>query len=213
MITIREKLEDEIDWIIKELTKLKLIPHRNTFSESEREIYFKSIVPMIYAYLEGYVKKSFKIYVEFVNELNLKLRDFSPKLQVYILEKKYNFFITKIEDLQRKENLILNILATYDDENIKLVFDDKKVQNINCDRLNKLLIAMNFQKIDDQKLGDKLNKLLQYRNGIAHGENSYMVKENLIFEFIDTVTSTMDILSDMIVKGFEEKNYLNEDKA
>ena len=89
-------------------------------------------------------------------------------------------------------------------------FNDKAIQNINSDRLNKLLRELNFKEIEDRKIKDGLNKLLQYRNGIAHGENSYRVDENLLMEFIDTIIKTMDYVSDIICNGYDSKNYLKK---
>ena len=56
----------EIDWVIRETTRIKLLPHRYEFIEEEKDIYYKSMVPMIYAYLEGFVKNAIRIYMKFV---------------------------------------------------------------------------------------------------------------------------------------------------
>ena len=89
-------------------------------------------------------------------------------------------------------------------------FNDKAIQNINSDRLNKLLKELNFNVIEDRRIKDELNKLLKYRNGIAHGENSYRVEEDILMEFIDTIIRTMDYVSDIICNGFDSKNYLRK---
>lgn len=213
MITIKDKIDFEIEWVIKEITKLKLIPHRHSLSEEESVIYFKSIVPMLYAYLEGFIKKSFKIYIEFVNEKNLGYNEISNKLLVHKFEKKYNCFMEKIENIDKKVNLINNIIKDINNMDIKIFFNDKKIQNINCDRLNKLFNEMNFKSINNKKINDGLNKLLQYRNGIAHGENSYKVTEELVMEFIDIIVSTMDEVSDIIVEGYNQENYLKNEEV
>ena len=50
MITIKDEIDLEIDWVIRETTRIKLLPHRYEFIEEEKDIYYKSMVPMIYAY-------------------------------------------------------------------------------------------------------------------------------------------------------------------
>ena len=210
MITIRDKIDLEIEWVIKETTKLKLIPHKYSLSSDEKILYLKSIVPMIYAYLEGFIKRSLKMYLELVNEKNLTYNEISPKLLVYKIEKQYNCFLDRFEKIEKKVNLINNFLKDIQEAEVKLFFNESKVQNINCDRLNKILDEFDFENIKDKKINNGLNKLLQYRNGIAHGENSYKVSETLIVEFIDTIINTMDIISDIIVKGYNEKKYLKE---
>ena len=70
MITIKDEIDLEIDWVIRETTRIKLLPHRYEFIEEEKDIYYKSMVPMIYAYLEGFVKNAIRIYMKFVNQLD-----------------------------------------------------------------------------------------------------------------------------------------------
>lgn len=210
MITIKDEIDLEIDWVIRETTKIKLLPHRYEFIEEEKEIYYKSMVPMIYAYLEGFVKNAIRIYMKFINQLDLTFNDISIRLLVHKIEKKYNCFKENIKSIQHKEKLVEQLLQDIKNNDKTINFNDKAVQNINSDRLNKLLRELNFKEIEDIKIKDRLNKLLQYRNGIAHGENSYRVDENLLMEFIDTIIKTMDYVSDIICNGYNSRNYLKK---
>ena len=210
MITIKDEIDLEIDWVIRETTRIKLLPHRYEFIEEEKDIYYKSMVPMIYAYLEGFVKNAIRIYMKFVNQLDLTFNDISIRLLVHKIEKKYNCFKENIKSIQNKEKLVEQLLQDINNNDKTINFNDKAIQNINSDRLNKLLRELNFNEIEDRKIKDGLNKLLQYRNGIAHGENSYRVDENLLMEFIDTIIKTMDYVSDIICNGYDSKNYLKK---
>ena len=210
MITIKDEIDLEIDWVIRETTRIKLLPHRYEFIEEEKDIYYKSMVPMIYAYLEGFVKNAIRIYMKFVNQLDLTFNDISIRLLVHKIKKKYNCFKENIKSIQNKEKLVEQLLQDINNNDKTINFNDKAIQNINSDRLNKLLRELNFKEIEDRKIKDGLNKLLQYRNGIAHGENSYRVDENLLMEFIDTIIKTMDYVSDIICNGYDSKNYLKK---
>ena len=168
------------------------------------------MVPMIYAYLEGFVKNAIRIYMKFVNQLDLTFNDISIRLLVHKIEKKYNCFKENIKSIQNKEKFVEQLLQDINNNDKTINFNDKAIQNINSDRLNKLLRELNFKEIEDRKIKDGLNKLLQYRNGIAHGENSYRVDENLLMEFIDTIIKTMDYVSDIICNGYDSKNYLKK---
>ena len=210
MITIKDEIDLEIDWVIRETTRIKLLPHRYEFIEEEKDIYYKSMVPMIYAYLEGFVKNAIRIYMKFVNQLDLTFNDISIRLLVHKIEKKYNCFKENIKSIQNKEKLVEQLLQDINSNDKTINFNDKAIQNINSDRLNKLLRELNFKEIEDRKIKDGLNKLLQYRNGIAHGENSYRVDENLLMEFIETIIKTMDYISDIICSGYVSKNYLKK---
>ena len=210
MITIKDEIDFEIDWVIRETTKIKLLPHRYGFIEEEKDIYYKSMVPMIYAYLEGFVKNAIRIYIKFVNQLDLSFNQISIKLVVHKIEEKYNCFEENIKSIQSKEKLVEQLLQDINNNDKMINFNDKAIQNINSNRLNKLLKELNFKEIKDRKIKDGLNKLLQYRNGIEHGENSYRVDENLLMEFIETIIKTMDYISDIICSGYVSKNYLKK---
>ncbi len=210
MITIKDEIDLEIDWVIRETTKIKLLPHRYEFIEEEKDIYYKSMVPMIYAYLEGFVKNAIRIYMKFINQLDLNFNDISIRLLVHKIEEKYNCFKENIKSMQHKEKLVEQLLQDIKNNDKTINFNDKAIQNINSDRLNKLLRELNFNEIQDIKIKDGLNKLLQYRNGIAHGENSYRVDENLLMEFINTIIKTMDYVSDIICNGYNSRNYLKK---
>lgn len=210
MITLKDEIDLEIDWIIREITKIKLLPHKYEFEKEEKEIYYKSMVPMIYSYLEGFVKNAIKLYMKYVNQLELTLNDISIGLIVHKVEKQYNCFKQNIEIMQHKERLVSQIFQDILNDDSVINFNDKAIQNINADRLNKVLIELNFEKIEDKSIRDGLNKLLQYRNGIAHGENSFKVEEKNLMEFIDIVIKTIDSISDSICNGYNSKNYLRK---
>lgn len=210
MITIKDEIDQEIEWVIRETTKIKLLPHKYEFTDEEKEIYYKSMVPMIYAYLEGFIKNAIRIYMKFVNELNLNFDEISTRLLVHKFEKKYNCFKEKIEMIEHKERLVQKVFQDIVSNDKTINFNEKAIQNINCDRLNKLLLELNFKEISNKYINDGLNKLLQYRNGIAHGENCYKVSEELMMEFINVIIKTMDCISDIISEGYNRKNYLKE---
>ena len=210
MVTIKEEIDFEIDWVIRDTTKIKLLPHKYEFTEEEKAIYYKSMVPMIYAYLEGFVKNVIRIYMKFVNQLDLPFNDISIRLLTHKIEKKYNCFKENIKLIQSKEKIVEQLLQDINNNDKTIEFNDKAIQNINSDRLNKLLKELNFNVIEDRRIKDELNKLLKYRNGIAHGENSYRVEEDILMEFIDTIIRTMDYVSDIICNGFDSKNYLRK---
>ena len=152
MITIKDEIDLEIDWVIRETTRIKLLPHRYEFIEEEKDIYYKSMVPMIYAYLEGFVKNAIRIYMKFVNQLDLTFNDISIRLLVHKIEKKYNCFKENIKSIQNKEKLVEQLLQDINSNDKTINFNDKAIQNINSDRLNKLLRELNFKEIEDRKI-------------------------------------------------------------
>jgi len=79
--------------------------------------------------------------------------------------------------------------------------------NVNSDVLLDLLSRFNLGTIDE-KLGKKLDKLLIFRNTIAHGDNSIPVKEENIDEFTQLIQNLMVIVFDKIDNAVNNKTYL-----
>ena len=48
-MNLEEELENELQWRVEIFSYLKTIPKRRSFSVKEQEIYYNSIIPIIYS--------------------------------------------------------------------------------------------------------------------------------------------------------------------
>ena len=79
--------------------------------------------------------------------------------------------------------------------------------NVNSEVLGDLLKRFNLGNIDP-RLGKSLDKLLIFRNTIAHGDNSIPVIEENIDEFTQLIQKLMVIVFDKIDYAVTHKTYL-----
>ncbi len=79
--------------------------------------------------------------------------------------------------------------------------DYAELQNI-CNRY-----AVNSEQLEKYKVS--LNKFLNYRNRIAHGDNAISVEPEHIIEFSQTVVSLMSDISEILNVHVMEKKYLS----
>jgi len=188
MKTFIEEILADIDWRTAELATLKSIPIKYSFRPDHKEIHIKYTVPAIYAIWEGFVKNCFTIYSNHLNTLSIKRDEISTALLTHQLDSECDFnsprknFDSKLRLASTLDSIFQDII------NIKPSVPTES--NVNLKVLNKVLerfcipaIAETYEK--------GLNKLLRFRNTIAHGENSIIVNMTHVTEFISLVENLM----------------------
>jgi uncharacterized protein YutE (UPF0331/DUF86 family) len=188
MVTFIDEILADIDWRVSELSVLKSLPIRYSFRPEHKELQIKYTIPAIYAIWEGFIKNCFVIYSNHLNSLSISRSEIAIPLLTHQLDSECDFnnprqnFDTK----QRMVHTIDSLLA----EVITIKPNVPTESNVNYKVLNKILERFCIDKITPD-YEQKLNKLLLFRNKIAHGENSITVNMNHVTEFISTVENLM----------------------
>lgn len=207
-MTLKDNLMYEIDWRISELVLIKTNHLSSNLSVNRCNVIKKFSVVAIYAIFEGFIVQAFKTYVDAINKLELDWKLLHINILNYHLNKTYNIHRETRTKSEKQLNLIANLQCFFNSPKIELSKKIETESNINLKVLNKLFTNFNIENINDKKIENGLNKLLQYRNSIAHGENTLKVENDLIVELIDVVTYTMDLVADSLIDGFDNKSYL-----
>lgn len=188
MVTFVDEILADIDWRISELATLKSIPIRYGFSPEHKELQIKYSIPAIYAIWEGFVKNCFTIYSNHLNTLAISRSEIAIPLLTHQLDSECDFNNPRFhfDSKQRMVILIDKLLS----EVITIRPSVPTESNVNFKVLNKVLERFCIDKIPDS-YERKLDKLLRFRNMIAHGENSILVNMTHVTEFITTVENLM----------------------
>lgn len=188
MVTFIDEILADIDWRISELAMLKSIPIKYNFKSQHKEVQIKYSIPAIYSIWEGFVKNCFMVYSNHLNSLSIKREEIALQLLTHQLDSECDFNNPRqaFDSKQRMVSLIDSLLT----EIITIKPYVPTESNVNFKVLNKILTRFCIQNIDSS-YESRLNKLLLFRNKIAHGENSLFVDMSHIIEFIDTVESLM----------------------
>jgi hypothetical protein len=183
-----EEILADIDWRTSELATLKSIPIRYSFSPDHKELHIKYSVPAIYSIWEGFVKNCFTIYSNHLNSLSLSRTDISYALLTHQLDSECDFNNPRVH-FETKQKLVKTLDNLLQD-NIIIKPQIPTESNVNLKVLNKILERFCIPSlINDYEV--KLNKLLRFRNMIAHGENSLLVNMTHVTEFISLVENLM----------------------
>jgi hypothetical protein len=188
-------------WREGEFAKFKVNSH-----EVEGNLWFRMCVLMIYAHWEGYIVSSLKILIEHLNTLNLTPSDIQTKLLVLGLSDEYKSLSGKQSFLQRVEftNKFKNLLG-------KAIKFKKKVDtksNLRAEILEELCLIFDFDFGKFHDCTSIIDRLVNVRNSIAHGENSFVITADNVHSYIEKITNSMDIFLNEIDDFLGKKKYL-----
>lgn len=207
---------DEIRFFQNRLAEIK--------SEEDREKYRKALVLILYSHFEGFCKFAFLHYIKAVNEEKVKADEVNTSLAATALadlfdalrntNKKSDFFCRTLPDdthlhrFSRDREFLENINEVYE-KNIQIsekVVDTES--NLKPVILQKILFRLGFQHNKFDNLKDKISKLLNYRNKIAHGESKAGIPGKTYEELRENVYSIMNEVKRDIMDALINKEYL-----
>ncbi|MBO7577543.1 MAG: hypothetical protein J6T43_00950 [Prevotella sp.] len=206
-MTILEEIKSDIDWRMGELVSLKTIPHRYKMVTHHKSLLKTYLVPAIYAIWEGFVSNTMMAYIMEINKERIAAKSIRMDVLLYITEmdEKLNLSVPRTNRNQQ-EKFIRNIYTTFTNP----IIITPKIQtksNVNLGVINHLLTSFGLDALPNSYEGS-LNKLLNFRNKIAHGEKAITVKDNHITEFTQLINDLMVEIAIRIEDGLINKTYL-----
>lgn len=184
-----QEIVADIDWRTGELSSIKAIPIQYSFSREHKDIHLKYSVPAIYSIWEGFVRNCFDKYANHLNSLNLQRSDIALELLTLQLDSACKFgdsrknFESKMRLTEELNSLLQN--------RIEIKPNVPTESNVKFKVLNSILEKYCIQPLTNSNYEKGLNRLLMFRNKIAHGENSIIVTQQDINQFIDLIENLM----------------------
>ena len=208
MIRLEQELLQEIDWRTNELSIIRTIPLLFNFNDKQKEILEKYSVAAIYSIWEGFVTKSFSLYIREINSLNLTYDKINLNILTHDIFIKFDLTDEQRKHFENKCNFVNNIFE-YSKLPVTISPNIPTEANVNFKVINKILNHFHLEELPKNDFDGRLNKLLMYRNNIAHGECSIIVTKEIIQDFNLTVIDAMHEVTIRIIDGFSSKNFLN----
>ncbi len=215
---IRAELEAELTWRSDEMRFLEN-QLANFSSEREKDKYRRSLIVMLYSHLEGFFKFAFTLYTDIINEQNLKCEDVTAYMAVSSLsnifralddpDKKSDIFRRSLPDdtaLHRFCRRVDFIKSLSDINNKSVKISDKVVDtksNLTPVVIKKILYQLGFEHTKFDQYKGNIDKLLNVRNHIAHGDNRFRagVEEN---DYNAIKNDTYSIMNEIILMITDE---------
>lgn len=199
-------LDEDLGWRKKEISELFLLT-KNT----ENEVVLKSVILLLYAHWEGYIKKSSKLYLKYVSEQKVALNQLSSNFMATVMKSNINqclettnsltlsneiAFITKYIKLEGKK-FKLNIDVDNDQDksviNTKSNLNPKVLKNIYA------ILGIKFKNPLETRENYINAHLLNSRNTISHGskfDSNTVEGLNLSLSDIEKLKNTVFLLVD-----------------
>jgi hypothetical protein len=193
--------------------------------KEEQIVILKSIILLLYAHWEGYIKKSSRVYLKFICENKIKICDLTENFKAVAL-KGLSKEVFKSNDTLSLSNEI-KLIQKYSlineltiDKLIKIDLElekDKSVvdtqDNLNPSVFKNILdiIGLSYNNQYEIRKGHLDNDLLAYRNSIGHGNKKLSKDSNFDLQ-ISSIKKLRDILFSIIENFRDEIIFYSNEK-
>lgn len=211
---MKRKLIDELiqdrDWRFSELEFCKKTPkiYTNTMFINHLDKHWRMCIPIIYAHFEGFVISSYQRLIEYLNKLKLNYSQVQPFIILLSNKHRFGYLQGKCSKEQQKR-----FLAEYINEEKNGIKMSSAIVSAKSNLNYKQFVAIldDFGIITTPQHNchkATIDKLVAYRNKIAHGENSVVVYESDVNEMIKCVMEMIDITINDINSYVTNEPYL-----
>ncbi len=198
-----EEIKQENKWRQKDFANMKLV--HESLTEKQKNLFLRMTIPYLYAHWEGFTIDALKKVINYLNKLRLEYNNVKINIFVLSLNDKFNYLKSKQSFAQKCEfsNQFIGRLQN------ELKFEKKNINTKSNLKFDVLLELLNIFGIDNNRFKvfeADLNKLVNIRNSIAHGENSYVLN-------LDNFEKYANLVRDLIINfEIEIKEYLENQK-
>lgn len=222
---ITAELENDWNWRFTELVRLE-----NTYKiveENSKIVVRKAQILLLYSHFEGYVKFAFLYYIVAINESSIKIKDLTSMLKTAAmhnvfrgyknLNKPGRYFPkelpneTELKECSRRlefverYHLFLENIARIPDE----ISDTQS--NLKPEVLYKILFQLGFSLDSFKKYQGEIQKLLNYRNNIAHGVHQENIEKFPYEKIKSSIMLIIEAIRELIRDSLCENRYLHSE--
>ncbi|MDM8546325.1 MAE_28990/MAE_18760 family HEPN-like nuclease [Candidatus Venteria ishoeyi] len=201
MHDVIEEISASNSWRDGEFAKFKL-----NAANVDKNLWFRMCIPMIYAHWEGFVVSSLRILISYLNSLELNPKNIRTNLVVIGLGDSYKTLSGKQSFVQRIE--FTDKFSSLYKESLKFAKKIDTKSNLRSNVLEELCKMFGFNYENFIEYTSDIDRLVNIRNSIAHGENAFLLDLENIDKYIKAVTAATDVLLREIQRFVEDKEYL-----
>lgn len=206
MNNLAKLLLAEYDALQEKMYKCKTIHVRYRMKEDHKNFLLKQSVLSIYAEWEGFIKKAIALYLQEINKEKLTYNSLHESYISYQTDQ-----LVKFKSPKTSFSVVTKISKDlYQMYQGSVVFSTSVIteSKANLKVTNSILDKLLLDRLDSKYEGG-LNKLLRFRNSIAHGDEGIPVEQSDIDYFTLLIQEVASCVLVCITHGFEEKVYLS----
>ncbi|WP_159726254.1 MAE_28990/MAE_18760 family HEPN-like nuclease [Sphingobacterium sp. 18053] len=219
-----EDIESDYSWRIDEIRFFQN-QLANFSTEDERDQFRRAIILLLYSHFEGFCKFSFLLYINAINDENIKCQNVNSTIKASSLssvfdglrnpDSKCRVFARALPDdskLHRFSRDIEFLDRTTDFENIIVKIPDNIIDvesNLKPNVLKKILYKLGLDHNLFTPYDATIHKLLGFRNKIAHGQIKEGINKNDFDEIRNAVFDVMTNVKSKIMDALTRQLYLS----
>lgn len=229
---VRIELETDFTWRADEMRFLKN-QLANINKEEEQERYRKSLLVMLYSHYEGFCKTAFLIYINVINKEALQRKEANQSLTACSLNDVFKAYEDmdykpdkyreifknslpgeqKLQRFARQVDFVVNLDNFWDE----IVFVSEDIADTESNLwpivLKKILFRLGLPEQSFKTYEGHISRLVNMRNGVAHGRDKNGIKEDVYESIEKTVFDIIKGVIEVIIDALKSKRYLRENTA
>lgn len=223
LATIYAQMESELKWRQDEIRFFQNLYQRNLSDESQLDQSRRTLILLLYAHFEGFIKFALALYVDSVNSVGIVCGKADSALVAATLSHVFK----DLRNPDKKSDAFRNVLPddtqlhkfarerefverTNDIKNIRLTIPNDIVDtesNLKPVVLRKNLFKLGFDYSGIVSFEGNIHKLLNYRNDVAHGSRRDGITRREYEEISDATYRVMYFVRDLVTKSLREKKF------
>jgi RiboL-PSP-HEPN len=219
-VTLEELIEERTT-VLFEIERA-IFTKRYSLSSKHKDIFSRQSVSMVYSIWEGFVQKSFNIYIDELNEFDVNFYNFDDGIVIHHMEKSFKQFKEYPAKDTKKINFFKSLKEFHTNNNCSISRIVNTESNVGFDVLNKLLKSFSLEQFPEHweeyshpnpNLKESLNLFLRLRNAIAHGGDLTLeenVDQQVYSRFNKLVTDLMYEVRLKMLNGIENRTFYLE---
>lgn len=208
-MTTLETITADMDWRYGELALLKTIPFRYHMLENHILQLKRYMVPAIYSIWEGFLCNTILAYIQEINRACIMPEDMKTNVLTYMMDVDDRFRLTLARIHRENREKFVRDFRLFLSQPVLINPKVITESNVNLKVTNNLLNSFGLEPLPKEEYDGQLNKLLKFRNAIAHGDNAIKVTDNEINDFTKLIK---DLMTDIVIRvedGIRKQSYKN----
>lgn len=217
-VALQEIIEERVS-VLFEIERA-IFTRRYSLSSKHQDIFSTQSVSMIYAIWESFIQKSFNLYIDEVNKVDIDFYDFCDEIVIHHMENSFKQF----KEYPAKDNKKVKFFASLKEFHVSSSCSISRVvnteSNVGFNVLNKLLRSFSLEQFPEHwkdyaypnpNLRESLDLLLRLRNAVAHGGDLVSedkIDQQLYARFKKLVTDLMYEVRLKMLCGLSDKTFL-----
>lgn len=217
-VALQQLIEERVS-VLFEIERA-IFTKRYSLSSTHRDIFSIQSISMIYSLWESFIQKSFNLYIDELNKLDIDFYDFCDEIVIHHMENNFKQFNQYPGKDNQKVRFFTSLKEFHSSDSYSIARVVNTESNVGFIVLNKLLQNFALKKFPEHwgdythpnsNLREELDQFLRLRNTVAHGGDlapDGTIDQKLYTRFKKLVTELMYEVRLKMLYGLRDKTFL-----